>query len=194
MTREALLVLLLAVWCGTVAAWMRGISLQKSVLKGPVFSRLTTGLRSSTSEGAQYDTPDSSDFHIRSSGFSFLEELDELSFGEALSAVCGHSNVTDVSLLFPGTEARPSKFAPTINRFVIANPLEFFADERMVNFFQIDLQAVENDYKQAGNDLSALAKYLPVVYLADVHSELGTLGFQLNLREYESLTVFFSGK
>lgn len=116
--------------------------------------------------------------------FRFREELAKYSLSRSLGLISsGKSGNIEVppQFLFPYCSARPAIFGPTVNRYLIANPQTFFGDEHLLRSFNIDVRTVENDFNDNGGDLSVLAKFLPVIYVANVHSEFGWLGFQLNL-------------
>lgn len=114
----------------------------------------------------------------------FREELAKHSLSRALGLISTGMTgkvVVPPQFLFPHCSARSALFGPTVNRYLIANPQTFLNDENLLAAFNIDVGAIEKDFNDAGGDLSVLAKYLPVIYVANVHSEFGWLGFQLNL-------------
>lgn len=114
----------------------------------------------------------------------FREELAKHSLSRALGLVSTGLTGKDVvppQFLFPHCSARSALFGPTVNRYLIANPQTFLNDENLLAAFSIDVRTIERDFNDAGGDLSVLAKHLPVIYVANVHSEFGWLGFQLNL-------------
>jgi putative AlgH/UPF0301 family transcriptional regulator len=113
--------------------------------------------------------------------YSFMDELSKHSLSHALGLICSDNTEILAKKSFPHCSVRPSVFSPTINRYVIANPLHFFKDKQLLDAFGINLEEIEAQFVSQGK-LSILAKFLPVVYIANVHSEFGWLGFQLNLR------------
>lgn len=114
----------------------------------------------------------------------FREELAKYSLSRALGLISTGMTgkvIVPPQFVFPHCAARSALFGPTVNRYLIANPQTFLNDENLLAAFNIDVRTVEKDFNDAGGDLSVLAKYLPVIYVANVHSEFGWLGFQLNL-------------
>jgi putative AlgH/UPF0301 family transcriptional regulator len=95
---------------------------------------------------------------------------------EAINAVCG--DVTDLApkYLIPSTDI--VKSAPTPCRYVVANPKAFLEQPHIARLYGFDIDEI------GGLDTPAerLAAHLPVIYVADVHTEYGTLGLALNKR------------
>ncbi len=74
-----------------------------------------------------------------------------------------------------------SRSKPTINKYIIANPKAFFD----VNNYDIVKNYMDIDYcnkVMAENGMLTIdvIRSLPIIYIADIHSEYGTLGFMLN--------------
>lgn len=70
---------------------------------------------------------------------------------------------------------------PTINRYIIANPKAFFD----ANNYDIVKNYMDIDYcnkimMETGTLTLDVIRSLPIIYIADIHSEYGTLGFMLN--------------
>ena len=107
-----------------------------------------------------------------------VKDLKSLSVKEALNAVC--SQEFDPKYLFPNTDI--AKKAPTVCTYVIANPKAFFEKPRMAKAYGVDVENIPPN-----TPLSELAKILPVVYVADVHTEYGTLGYQLNKKSQNTM-------
>ena len=107
-----------------------------------------------------------------------VKDLKNLSVKEALNAVC--SQEFESKHLFPKTDI--AKKAPTVCTYVIGNPKAFFEKPRMAKAYGVDVDSIDPK-----TPLSDLAKILPVVYVADVHTEYGTLGYQLNKRSQNTM-------
>ena len=107
-----------------------------------------------------------------------VKDLKNLSVKEALNAVC--SQEFESKHLFPNTDI--AKKAPTVCTYVIGNPKAFFEKPRMAKAYGVDVETID-----PRTPLSDLAKILPVVYVADVHTEYGTLGYQLNKRSQNTM-------
>jgi hypothetical protein len=129
-----------------------------------------------------------------------VKDLKSLSVKEALNAVCGSSHDLEEKYKFPNTDI--AKKAPTVCTYVIANPKAFFEKPRMAKAYGVDVENIDPK-----TPLEDLAKVLPVVYVADVHTEYGTLGYQLNsrsgntmndispeLRSFRQTPVFLGGQ
>lgn len=129
-----------------------------------------------------------------------VKDLKSLSVKEALNAVCGQSHDLEEKYKFPNTDI--AKKAPTVCTYVIANPKAFFEKPRMAKAYGVDVENIDPRMP-----LEDLAKILPVVYVADVHTEYGTLGYQLNsrsgntmndispeLRSFRQTPVFLGGQ
>ena len=92
---------------------------------------------------------------------------------ECFRAVCG--NRCDEALRYPGTDVIMKP--PTVCKFVIGNPRAFMdpENEQAALAYGFDQRTIS-----ASDSAETLAAQLPVVYVADMHSEFGTLGLQLN--------------
>ena len=116
-------------------------------------------------------------------GLTF-KDLRSLSVKEALNAICGPSHDLEEKYKFPNTDI--AKKAPTVCTYVIANPKAFFEKPRIAKAYGIDMESITPN-----TPLEDLAKLLPVVYIADVHTEYGTLGYQLNKRSENTMNDIF---
>ena len=116
-------------------------------------------------------------------GLTF-KDLRSLSVKEALNAICGPCNDLDEKYKFPNTDI--AKKAPTVCTYVIANPKAFFEKPRIAKAYGVDMESISPE-----TTLEELAKLLPVVYIADVHTEYGTLGYQLNKRSENTMNDIF---
>ena len=109
-----------------------------------------------------------------------VKDLRSLSVKEALNAVCGSMKDLEDKHKFPNTDI--AKKAPTVCTYVIANPKAFFEKPRMAKAYGVDVENIDPK-----TPLADLAKILPVIYVADVHTEYGTLGYQLNSRSANTM-------
>lgn len=109
-----------------------------------------------------------------------VKDLRSLSVKEALNAVCGSMKNLESKYKFSNTDI--AKKAPTVCTYVIANPKAFFEKPRMAKAYGVDVENIDPK-----TPLEELAKILPVVYVADVHTEYGTLGYQLNSRSANTM-------
>ena len=116
-------------------------------------------------------------------GLTF-KDLRSLSVKEALNAICGPCHDLDEKYKFPNTDI--AKKAPTVCTYVIANPKAFFEKPRIAKAYGVDMESISPN-----TPLDELAKLLPVVYIADVHTEYGTLGYQLNKRSENTMNDIF---
>ena len=116
-------------------------------------------------------------------GLTF-KDLRSLSVKEALNAICGPCHDLDEKYKFPNTDI--AKKAPTVCTYVIANPKAFFEKPRIAKAYGVDMESISPN-----TPLEELAKLLPVVYIADVHTEYGTLGYQLNKRSENTMNDIF---
>ena len=87
-----------------------------------------------------------------------VSHLSEMSVKDALKACCGAITVNERDLL-PNCDI--VKAAPTICKFVIANPKAFLVNRDIAKFHGFDI-----DSFNSSTPLSHLAKYLPVLYIA----------------------------
>lgn len=99
--------------------------------------------------------------------------LDQLGSDRALEAVCGGIGGSDD--LFPNVRALRPSAPPMINHFAVAAPVPFLQNPRLASKYGCDLSALRSDA-----DFLTLAQQLPVIYLADDHSDYGMFGLQLN--------------
>jgi hypothetical protein len=109
-------------------------------------------------------------------------DLKKLSTKAALSAVCGGLELLGGEHRFPAGSVNVIKGAPTINRFIVANPKAMADNPLIAKSMGIDFESID-----ASSPLTDLARALPVVYIADVHPEYGTMGFMLNRRSEQSM-------
>lgn len=108
---------------------------------------------------------------------AFLDDLRSMKLDDALGAICGFRNITDQTLLFPGSTIQTR--APTPNQYIIANPITFFENLDFARAFGVNPSAVAEQYNQ-NQDINILASWLPVIYIADYNPDYGFLGFHLN--------------
>lgn len=108
-----------------------------------------------------------------------VEDLPILSIKEALGAICGPKESIEESLLFP--EVAIQKQAPGPTKYIIANPKTFLQKPQVAKLYGLDLKDIKPSTK-----LTTLAHQLPVIYIADVHPEYGTVGFALNKESTDS--------
>lgn len=102
-----------------------------------------------------------------------IEDLGRLSSKSALAAVCGSPVSIPANLLFENVNV--AKTAPSICKFIVANPKALYDKPLIASSFGLDFDAMDPKAP-----LTSLAPLLPVIYIADVHSEYGTLGYMLN--------------
>ena len=100
-----------------------------------------------------------------------IADLEVMNVKEALRSVRGVA--CDSTFRFTNTDVMRSP--PTVCRYLIANPKGFFENPAAAKFHGVDLSLISKDTL-----LSDLASILPVIYVADVHPEYGTLGLVLN--------------
>lgn len=122
--------------------------------------------------------------------------ISPLSITETFQRTCNHDIQCPKSLLLPSLSLTIDK-APTINRFLIANPRTFFLNENIAKAYGCDFDRLinimtkhENDVPKFKyclenldlllDDLSLLSHILPVLYVADIRPELGMIAFQIN--------------
>jgi hypothetical protein len=76
---------------------------------------------------------------------------------------------------------------PGICDYIIANPKAFLDNPEQAKLYGFDIDEIKNRI----NNIEDLAYYLPVIYLADYHTEYGYLGFQLNNKLKDKKMVDF---
>ena len=137
----------------------------KCVYSGASLSRMTKSLMvTMSSEVADYT----------------ISDLRKLNTKAALLACCGDIDSIPVSVKFENVNVEKSK--PTYNRFIIANPKALLNDANVARSFGINLDSISES-----TPLSEIVAHLPVIYIADVHSEYGTMGYMLNNRSSKSM-------
>ena len=107
-----------------------------------------------------------------------MSDLQLLSIREALGAICGpDSSCKDLyrskGLLF--SDVSIERNPPSVGRFLIANPKSFFQKTILAKSHGLDVTSIPPT-----SSLESLSYQLPVVYIADIHPEYGTLGFMLH--------------
>jgi len=129
-----------------------------------------------------------------------LGDLAKLSTKAALQGVCGTLSTSQIeSMVIPNVDVEKS--APTVCRFVIANPKAFWEKTMIAKSYGVDFSMLDPSMP-----LTDLAALLPVIYVADVHQEYGTLGYMLNkasgksmndlkpeLKSFRDRPVYFGG-
>lgn len=101
-------------------------------------------------------------------------DIPSLSVKEAINAVCGPVEDIPPKYLIPNTDV--VKSVPTPCRFIIANPKAFMEQPRIAKMYGFDIDEIGGP----SIPVEKLVYHLPVIYIADVHPEYGTLGFVLN--------------
>ena len=109
-----------------------------------------------------------------------VADLEVLSVQQALTEIIGSN--TYKGKLYPRVELVRS--APTVCQYVLANPIAFFRSPRLAATFGIHTDTIKKT-----TPLQELARILPVIYIADSHSDYGTLGFQLNNKMQDTTMV-----
>ena len=99
-----------------------------------------------------------------------VADIKFMSVKEVIRSVCGNLDKFEKF-----NEVDIVKSAPTVCKYVVANPKAFFENPRIAKFYGFDIEEIDMD-----TPLDALGPLLPVIYVADVHQEYGTLGFILN--------------
>ena len=112
------------------------------------------------------------------------ENLLSLPVKEAINAVCGPVDDLAKKHLIPNTSI--VKSAPTPCQYIIANPKAFLEQPKIAKLYGFDIDEIGGMSTPA----EKLAKYLPVIYIADVHPEYGTLGFALNKHSGKTMNDF----
>ena len=102
-----------------------------------------------------------------------VSDLNDMSVKEVLREIAGPLTNLPSCEVVPNSDV--VKAAPTVCKYIIANPKAFFDSEEIATYHGVDLQSFA-----PSTPLVDLAKHLPVLYIADIHSEYGTLGFLLN--------------
>ncbi len=102
-----------------------------------------------------------------------VADLEDMSVKEILKEIAGPLNALPVDEVIPKSDV--VKAAPTVCKYIIANPKALLENNDIAKYHGVDLESFS-----PSTPLIDLAKYLPVLYIADVHSEYGTLGFLLN--------------
>jgi putative AlgH/UPF0301 family transcriptional regulator len=111
---------------------------------------------------------------MQSEGVPTIGDLGRMTTKAALLAVSGPAPSPDVkNYAFKGVDI--VKSAPTVCRFVLGNPKALYENPLIAKSVGLDFSTLD-----MATPLSTLAPLLPVLYVADWHSEYGTLGFLLN--------------
>ena len=110
-----------------------------------------------------------------------ISDLNDMNVKEAMMSICGGKIVNDESLTYENCDILRS--SPSICKYIIGNPKAFLSPEnaQMSAKYGFKLDDLNQDVSA-----TSLAKLLPVIYIADSHSEYGTLGLQLNSKETET--------
>lgn len=116
------------------------------------------------------------DLTIRDTDDLTIRDIDSLSTKDILRAI--HSTGVSANQLFDGVDI--AKSSPGINKFVIGNPKIFYNKKKLSRLY------FDNEFDDLNMPLSSIARMLPVIYIADVHPEYGTVGFLLNKPVYSS--------
>mmetsp|Transcript_15046 Transcript_15046/g.22230 ORF Transcript_15046/g.22230 Transcript_15046/m.22230 type:complete len:309 (-) Transcript_15046:484-1410(-) len=104
-----------------------------------------------------------------------VSDLSDLSVREVLASVCGNNreNYRERGLLFNNVDI--FKGSPTVGKFIIANPKGFCSKPIVAKSHGFDVESL-----LPTASLESLDYQLPVVYIADIHPEYGTLGYMLH--------------
>lgn len=107
-----------------------------------------------------------------------IADLSGLSVREALASVCGkdkdvRESYRERGLLFNNVDI--FKGSPTVGKFIIANPKGFFGKPIVAKSHGFDVGSLSSSAS-----LESLDYQLPIVYIADIHPEYGTLGYMLH--------------
>ena len=155
--------LLLAVWLCALAAPGLGLALQTARPAARWRSQLHMQQQQAQAEQAVLTVGD----------------LGRLSTKAALLAVSGDA-VLAPAYKYKGVDI--VKSAPTVCKFVLGNPKALYENPMIAKSVGLDFASMDPT-----TPLTALAPLLPVVYIADWHSEYGTLGFMLNKASGQSM-------
>ena len=109
-------------------------------------------------------------------------DLKKLTTKAALASVRGPSNLLSGEARYPVNDVSVMREVPTINRFVVANPKAMMENPEIAKSVGLDFDALD-----ASMSLEELAEKLPVIYVADVHPEYGTMGFMLNKKSDKTM-------
>ena len=102
-----------------------------------------------------------------------VADLRDMSVKDTLKEIAGPLYTLPSTEIVPNSDV--VKAAPSVCKYIIANPKAFLENEEIAKYHGLELAAFS-----PSTPLVDLAKHLPVLYIADVHSEYGTLGFLLN--------------
>lgn len=111
-------------------------------------------------------------------------EIQSLSDGEVFDSVI-FANPCDKKALF--NQISSVDGPPTVCKFVIANPRQFILNPTISKNYGFDWLSTDNQ------GLEELAAALPVIYLADQHSDYGNLGYMLNRKSPKTVRDFYPG-
>lgn len=106
-------------------------------------------------------------------GSPTIAQLRSMSIKESLGAICGPKTSRDSKLLIDGVSIKKS--VPGPGNFIIANPRAFIANPKIASLYGLEPEDFD-----PSKPLTALANILPIIYIADVHPEYGTVGFMLH--------------
>jgi len=99
-------------------------------------------------------------------------EIDKLSSKEVIRLITSRENI-EKKYLFDNVKLVKKK--PSVCQFVIANPKSFLMDKEAAHMYGFN-----RDLFNETTLIDDICKNLPVIYLADIHSEYGTLGYMLH--------------
>lgn len=103
-----------------------------------------------------------------------INDIKDLSTKDAIRIVCGSNSVPEI---YKYENVDIVQKTPTLCEYIIANPKSFLDNPDLAKQYGVDFDEID-----MSQPAEALAAYLPVIYLADFHSEYGNLGFTLNKR------------
>lgn len=102
-----------------------------------------------------------------------LSDVPSLTSKACFQAVCGDSVLTPKDKLIPNVDIITAP--PLVSNYIIANPKVFLEKPEIAVLYGFDVKSFASS-----TPLEKLALELPIIYIADIHPEYGTLGFMLN--------------
>jgi hypothetical protein len=110
-------------------------------------------------------------FRLQSDSYDRLSDIKSLSIVDGIKTLAKQFEVGGVSYKFPNTHIIRGR--PTVGKFIIANPKAFLDNPTTIKPY-CNVPLTED------MDLRGFVLSLPVIYIADNHDELGTLGYIIN--------------
>ena len=109
-------------------------------------------------------------------------DLRKLTTKTSLASVCGPQELLSAEARYPENTVSVMKEVPTVNRFVVANPKAMSENPEIAKSVGLDFDTLDPSMP-----LEMLAEMLPVIYVADLHPEYGTMGFMLNKKSDKTM-------